>query len=515
MASTPEEKTTRKTRAQSDPSASVEQIEVRSPLTGAPVGTLDVATPEHLAAVVAKARYAQKLWAARTLDNRLHIMRRFQSLLWDRQAEIMRTIADETGKSKPSAYIEVVDIDLMISWLAGNARRVLRPERRKPLFPLVQYARVYHKPHGVVGLIEPWNYPLALPLMDLIPALLAGNAVILKPSELTPFTALHAVDLLHAAGVPTDIVQVVVGGAEVGAALVDAVDYLAFTGSTNAGRQVAVRAAGRLIPYSLELGGINAMIVLKDADIELAASGAVAGALENAGQMCVSIERVYVEEPLYAKFVERVAHYAASVKIGPEYRDDVDLGGLTSTREIERAEQHVADAVAQGARLVFGGKRRPDLGPTFFEPVVLADVNHDMQVMCEETFGPMIAIMPVRDLDEALRLANDSPYGLSGAVFTRDTRKGEHVALQLDTGDVAVNRTTALVIGSHSLPWGGVKHSGNGRRNGPEGLLRFTTTQSILVDRRWDQQASPVLTDPFSLMAINVLRRVRRVLPWI
>jgi acyl-CoA reductase-like NAD-dependent aldehyde dehydrogenase len=491
------------------------QIEVRSPLTGQPVGTLTATTPEQLEAAVAKARYAQKLWAARTLENRLQIMRRFQSLLWDRQTEIMRTIADETGKSKPSAYIEVVDIDLMISWLAGYAQRILRPQRRKPLFPLVQYARVYHKPHGVVGLIEPWNYPLALPFMDLIPALVAGNAVVLKPSELTPFTALHAVDLLHAAGVPADIVQVVVGGPEVGAALVDAVDYVAFTGSTAAGRKVAVRAAERLIPYSLELGGKNALIVLNDADLELAASGAVAGALENAGQMCVSIERVYVEQPLYAKFVDRVAHYAASVRIGPAFSDDVDLGGMTSLREIERAEKHVADAIAKGARLVYGGQRRPDLGPTFFEPVVLADVNHDMLVMREETFGPMIAVMPVRDLDEALRLANDSEFGLSGAVFTRDVRKGEHVARQMNTGDVVVNRSTAVLIGAHSLPWGGVKHSGNGRRNGPEGLLRFTTTQSILVDRRWDQPASPVLTDPFSLMAINILRRIRRVLPWI
>lgn len=489
-------------------------ITVTNPITGATVGQIDIMTADEVRTAVGRARYAQKLWAARTFDNRLQILRRFQHLLLQNQQQIIRIVREETGKAASEGFAEVIDLDLLISWLAGYARGVLSRKRRKALFPLIQSAHVYYKPRGVVGIISPWNYPLALPFMDAIPALLAGNAVVLKPSEMTPFTSLYCADLLHQAGVPQEIMQVVTGDGSTGAALIDYVDYIGFTGSTATGRKVAMKAAERLIPCTLELGGKDAMIVLRDADIELAASGVVAGAMQNTGQMCVSIERVYVEAPLYEKFVERVVYYVSQLKIGSEDHKEIYIGSMTNERELLRVEAHIRDAVERGARLMWGGSRRPDLGPLFIEPAVLADVTPEMLVMQEETFGPLIPIMKVESADEAVRLTNESEYGLSSSVFTRDLKKGVHVGLQLNTGDVSVNRTSAVVIASQSLPWGGQKNSGIGRRNGPEGLLRFVTTQSILVDRRLDNMPSFMITDTLTLSAIEVIRRIRRVFPY-
>jgi succinate-semialdehyde dehydrogenase/glutarate-semialdehyde dehydrogenase len=366
----------------------------------------------------------------------------------------------------------------------------------------------------VAGFITPWNYPLNNAFIDLIPALIAGNTVLLKPSEITPHTALYTVELMRKVGIPRDVMQVLTGDGSTGAALIEHVDYISFTGSTAVGRKIAARAAERLIPCSLELGGKDPLIVLKDADIELAASGTLVGALENAGQVCVGIERVYVEDAVYDRFIERIKHYAAQLKLGAEDGIHVHVGSLTNERELLRCEAQVADAVARGAQVVHGGKRRPDLGPLFYEPTVLVNVDHDMEVMREETFGPLIPIMRVKDRDEAIRLANDSQYGLSASVFTKDLRLGEQLATRIESGDVNVN-CTQWTFGTASVPMGGVKNSGFGRRNGPEGLMRFVRSQSILIDNQLGSKPNLTLLDPVAINTAYFLRKLRRYIPFL
>lgn len=492
-----------------------ETISVINPITQETIGEVVNTSPAAVKAAVARARYAQHLWGAMGVRDRLVRLKRFRDLLWEHQTEAISVLRQETGKNAAGAFQELYGIDACLTWLIHHAAAILSPQRRPALFPVLQKATVYYKPRGVVGFIMPWNYPALLTFIDCLPALAAGNAIVIKPSEITPFITLFIADLMVEAGIPREVVQVVTGAGDTAAALIPEVDYVAFTGSLEVGRKVAVKAAESLIPYTLEMGGKNAMIVLKDADLELAASGLIAGSLENAGQICVGIERVYVEAPIYELFVERVKHYLTEFKIGAGDGFDVHMGSLTNEAELLRVEAHVADAIKKGAVLVRGGKRRPDLGPLFYEPALLANVDHTMDVMREETFAPIIPIMCVRDTEEAIRLTNDSPFGLSGSIFTRDLVKGEHLARQFNTGDVAINRTSSVVVGAVWLPWGGEKQSGVGRRGGPEGLLRFVTTQSIVVDRRWDRTPGVTHTDPIILLGIEVMRQIRRILPFI
>jgi succinate-semialdehyde dehydrogenase / glutarate-semialdehyde dehydrogenase len=489
-------------------------ISVSNPVTGAVIGEIEKTTRAEVEAAVKRARTAQRIWQQMGVQERCKLLRQFEKLLWENQREAMDIIRAETGKNDTSAFFEVVILANLVSWLFHNAPRLLAPRRRPPTFPIIQSAKVYYKPRGVVGFITPWNYPLMLAYVDALPALAAGNAVVIKPSEITPFSALYIRDLLHQVGIPPEVVQVVTGDGETGAALVDYVDYISFTGSTASGKKVAVKAAERLIPYSLELGGKNAMLVLRDADLDLAATGALTGALENAGQMCISIERVYVEDEVYDKFVEKIRHYAEQFKLSAAQGFEVNMGSLTHERELQRAERHVEDALSKGATLVFGGKRRPDLGALFYEPAVLANVHHGMDVMNEETFGPVIPVMRVKNEAEAVALANSSQYGLSGAVFTRNVALGEHLATQLDTGDVSVNRTT-VVPGAHDLPWGGQKNSGVGRRGGPEGLLRFVSTQSVVVDRPFAARPSITMLDSVVYSLVKLMHTVRRYVPFV
>lgn len=493
----------------------VETIKVVNPVTQEIIGEVVNTPPAGVKEAVERARYAQRLWGAMSVSHRITLLKRFRDLLWERQAEAIKVLRQETGKNSAGAFQELYGIDASLTWLLHHAAHILQPQRRPALFPILQKATVYYKPRGVVGFIMPWNYPALLTFIDCLPALAAGNAIVIKPSEIAPFITLFIVDLMVEAGIPRDVVQVVTGGGATAAALVPEVDYVAFTGSLPTARKVALQAAEHLIPYTLELGGKNAMIVLKDADLELAASGLIAGSLENAGQICVGIERVYVEASIYELFVERVKHYLTEFKVGAGDGFDVHMGSLTNETELLRVEAHVEDALNKGAVLVRGGNRRPDLGPLFYEPALLANVDHTMDVMREETFAPVIPIMSVRDAEEAIKLANDSPYGLSGSIFTRDLVKGEHLARQFNTGDVAINRTSSVVVGSVWLPWGGEKLSGVGRRGGPEGLLRFVTTQSVVVDRRWERTPGVTHTDPMIMFGIELMRRIRRVLPFI
>lgn len=490
-------------------------ISVKNPITGEEIGVVPNSTREDVQAAVERAQDAQLAWGAASVEERCRVIRQWGDLLWENQQRVMKIIREETGKNDAGAFIEVMGLDNYIAYYAKNAPEILRPKRRQPIFPIIQYGRVYHKPLGVVGIISPWNYPLALSMMDAIPALLAGNTVVIKPSEITPYSALAAADLAYQAGIPENVIQIVTGDGATGEALIDYVDMICFTGSTATGRKVALKAADRLMPISLELGGKDAMIVLADADVDMAASGAVAGSYENAGQMCISIERVYVEEPIYDRFVAKVKELVSQMVIGAGDGLDIHMGSMTNERELKRVEEHIKDAVEKGAEIIAGGNRRPDLGPLFFEPTVLIHVDHSMKVMKEETFGPIIPIMKVYNVDEAIRLANDTEYGLSGAIFTRDLERGERLATRLNTGDISVNRTQAVAV-SVDMSWGGHIHSGlGGQRGGTAGILRFTASQSVLVDTQIGSKPGLTAIDPTTLMFLKLIRLARRYLPFL
>jgi acyl-CoA reductase-like NAD-dependent aldehyde dehydrogenase len=339
-----------------------------------------------------------------------------------------------------------------------------------------------YRPLGLVGVIGPWNYPLTNSFGDCIPALAAGNSVILKPSEVTPLTSLLLADGLRECGLPDDVFQVATGRGPTGEALIDAVDMVMFTGSTETGRKVMARAARTLTPVALELGGKDPMIVLSDADLERAANAAVYYSMLNTGQTCISIERVYVEAPVYDDFVARVTQKARALRHGaPDGPGSVEVGAMTHGPQVDIVERHVEDARARGARVLVGGRREGRPGH-WFEPTVLADVNHDMAIMREETFGPTLPLMKVADADEAVRLANDSPYGLGASVFTRDVARGEALARRLESGSVCVN-DALLNYYALELPMGGAKASGLGYRHGPGGIRKFTQHQALLVSR--------------------------------
>jgi succinate-semialdehyde dehydrogenase/glutarate-semialdehyde dehydrogenase len=490
-----------------------EQIEVKNPVTEEVIGRVPANTPEEVRQIVERVRAAQPAWEALGVKQRAHLLRKWGDLLFE-DPQIVQAIRAETGKNTLGALQEVLVIENTVSYYTHHAPRLLRPQTRRATLPFVHKARLYYKPYGVAGFITPWNYPLLNAFQDLIPALIAGNTVVLKPSEVTPFVALYTVDLMYKAGIPKDVIRVVTGSGRTGAALVDHVDYISFTGSTPTGRKIAVRAAERLIPCSLELGGKDPLIILKDVDLDQAATIAIQGKLENAGQVCVSPERIYVESAIYDPFVERLLHHVRQLNISPEEGMDVHMGSLTNERELLRCEAQIADAVGKGATLALGGRRRPDLGPLFFEPTILVNVDHSMVVMREETFGPVFPVMRVADAEEAIRLANDSEYGLSGAIFTRDLKRGEQLATRIESGDVCVNRTH-WIFGTPSLPMGGVKNSGMGRRNGPEGLMRFVKPQSIVVDNLLTARHSLTLLDPFTLKGALILRKLRRWLPFL
>lgn len=491
-----------------------DRMDVRNPVTGEIIGSIPITPPEEVAAVIARARVAQRTWGALSVRERGALLRRWADLLWENQEEGMQIIRRETGKPDSGAFLELMALDGVVNYYYHEAPKILKPKARRTLFPFVHFAKVFYKPHGVVGIISPWNYPFLLPFMDLVPALFAGNTIVMKPSEVTPFSAEFGVEMMYRAGIPRDVIQIVHGDGRTGAAVVEDVDYIGFTGSTATGRKVALKAAERLIPYSLELGGKDPSIVLRDAQLDMAAAGLLRGAFENAGQVCISVERAYVEEAIYDRFLERLLYYASLFNFGPGDGMDVHMGSLTNLREVERTEAHIQDALDKGARVIFGGKRRPDLGPLFFEPTILVDVDHSMDVMREETFGPLLPIMQVRSADEAVQLANDSPYGLSASIFTTNYARGEQLARQIDTGDVSINRTQ-MVVGTPALPSGGQRESGIGRRNGPEGLLKYVTTQSILIDTMLGQKPELSLADPLTLKIVLILRALRRYLPFI
>ena len=460
-------------------------IPVENPATGQVIATVPDLSAEEVHALAAKGRAAQAGWEAMGFEGRGRILLRAQKWIIDHRERVIDTIVSETGKTYEDAQLAEISYGAAaFGFWAKNAPRYLADEKVKSSNMLVKGKKLVlrHRPLGLVGVIGPWNYPLTNSFGDCIPALAAGNSVILKPSEITPLTSMLMAECLDECGLPADVFQVATGRGETGRALIDEVDMIMFTGSTRTGRKVAVTAAERLIPCSLELGGKDPMIVLRDADLERAANAAVFYSMQNSGQTCISTERVYVEAPVYDEFVQKVTRKVGDLRQGQSTGPGTaEVGAMTFPPQLDIVEQHVADAVGKGAKVLVGGKRREGQG-MFFEPTVLVDVDHTMEAMTEETFGPTLPIMKVEDAEEAIRLANDSPYGLGASVFSKDADRGEQVASRIHAGAVCVNDAminyTAL-----ELPMGGAKTSGIGSRHGAGGIRKYTQQQAILVSK--------------------------------
>jgi succinate-semialdehyde dehydrogenase / glutarate-semialdehyde dehydrogenase len=453
---------------------------ISAPLTGEVVVDLPQSGPGDVRHAFQIARAAQPAWAALPVAERVAILRRLHDLVLDNEPHLLNLIQIETGKARLHAYEEVAVSAATLRHYANASAGYLRPRRRPGVFPGMTKVVELRHPKGVVGLITPWNYPLALTVMDIVPALAAGNAVVQKPDNATTLTTLYIRQLAVQAGLPAALWQVVSGdGPVTGPAVVDHADYVAFTGSTRTGRQVAQQAAGRLIGCSLELGGKNPMIVFDDADLDKAVAGAVRGCFASAGQLCVSAERLFIHYSLFDTFVERFVTETKAQRLGAQLDYGGDIGSLTSTRQLEVVTMHVEDARAKGAKVLAGGRRRPDVGPLFYEPTILADVTPAMSVYGEETFGPVVSVYSFKNEAEVLEAANDTPYGLNASIWTRDAKRAREAGAHLHTGMVNVNEAYGAAFGSVGAAIGGMGDSGLGRRNGPEGLYRYTEIQTI------------------------------------
>src|SRR5947208_2109610 len=461
-------------------------IPVENPATGETVATVPDLGAEAVAEMAARGRAAQPRWDAYGFEGRARVLLRAQKWLMDNADQVVSTIVSETGKTYEDAtFAEISYGGGAFGFWAKHAADYLGDERVKSSQVLVKGKKLIlrFRPLGLIGVIGPWNYPLTNSFGDCIPAPAAGNSVILKPSEITPLTSLLLAEGMRECGLPEHVLQIATGRGETGAALIEHVDMIMFTGSTRTGRKVAEAAGRRLIPASLELGGKDPMIVLADADVERAANFATYYSMQNAGQTCISIERVYVEEPVYDEFVQKVSDKVRSLRVGkPDGFGSVEVGAITFPPQLQTIEDHVADAVDKGARVLTGGQALSTGGGRFYEPTVLVDVDHTMKCMTDETFGPTLPIMKVADADEAVRLANDSPFGLAGSVFTKDTRKGEAIARRVESGAVCVNDAMLNYV-ALELPMGGWKDSGLGSRHSAYGIRKYCAQQTLLVKR--------------------------------
>jgi len=465
-------------------SSTGETAAVHSPLRGEPLAHVPQSSDADVDEAFARARRAQAQWTGTSLDERSAILLRLHDLVLDRQDEIIDLICWESGKARKHAFDEPIHIALTARYYARTAHDHLDTQRKTGVVPVLTRVEVNRVPKGVVGIISPWNYPFTMALCDGLPALLAGNAVVAKPDAHTMLSALLAAELLEEAGFPADLWQVVAGpGSRVGTAIIDRADYVCFTGSTATGTLVAQRCAERLIGCSLELGGKNPLLVLRDADVERAAEGAVRASFSNAGQLCVSSERLFVADQVYDRFVERFVARTEAMTLGASLDWGVDMGSLISQEQLDTVEAHVADAVAKGARVLTGGRHRPDLGPFFYEPTILEGVSPDMTCFGHETFGPVIALYRFHDEAEAVARANDGEYGLNAAVFSQDGARARDLARRIKCGTVNINEAFGATFASIDSPMGGMRKSGMGRRQGSEGVHRYTESQSVATQR--------------------------------
>jgi len=456
-----------------------------NPATGEVLREFDCAGEEEVRAAVARARAAQPAWQELGIGKRLQVLRRFQTLLQEKKADVARLITQEAGKP----YVESLLTEVLVvldatQFLIANARGLLRDQRigHANLVMKAKRGRVRREPYGVLGIISPWNYPFNIPATEGLAALAAGNEVVVKPSEFTSLSALELQALLRTAGVPEDIFQVLVGAGATGAALANSqIDKLIFTGSVASGKNVAQAAAARLLPVVLELGGKDPMLVLDDADLEVASSAAVWGAFVNAGQTCLSVERCYVHRSLYEPFLAKVVEKTGKLRVGNGLDPETEVGPMIHERQLQIVESQVDEALAHGACVLMGGKRLSQLGPNFYAPTVIAGVTHEMRLMREETFGPVLPVVPFDSDEEAVRLANDSEFGLAASVWTRNRGRGEAIATRLQAGTVMVNDVISC-YGISEAPHGGVKASGLGRTHGRFGLEEMVWVKYVDSD---------------------------------
>ncbi len=464
-----------------DPEGAVLRIE--APFTGEEIGWVASGTAEDVEAAFAVARRAQQTWQHVSFAERKRIFLRFHDLILKNRELMADMIQLETGKARFSAFDEILDVANNARYYAKHVEEFMTPKRRAAALPVLIKSREHRQPLGVVGQISPWNYPLSLSIGDAIPALLAGNAVVAKPDSNTPFTALLAFKFLFDAGLPRDLVQLVTGsGRVVGTAIAEQCDFLMFTGSTATGKVLGETMGRRLVGYSAELGGKNPLIVTNDADMAYTVRGAVDACFANSGQLCVSIERIYVEQASYEEFVARFGDAVKAMSLGPGFEPEVHMGSLASQDQLDTVTMYVDDAVAKGARVVAGARPRPDLGPYFYEPTVLADVPEDARLRTEEVFGPVVFIEPVKDQLEAIEKANNTSYGLNASVFAKP-ETGWRIAAQIQSGSVAINDGYTSAWAAIDNPMGGMKESGMSHRHGEEGMTKYTASQNISEQR--------------------------------
>ncbi|MBV8955633.1 MAG: aldehyde dehydrogenase family protein [Solirubrobacterales bacterium] len=488
-------------------------IEVENPATGELITTVPVLGAAEVEAMAARARAAQPAWDVIGFEGRAQVLRRAQKWMLDNAERVIDVVVSESGKTVEDA--QLADLGYTVSALgfwAKQARKYLADERvpswNNPVVAgkklIIRYA-----PAGVVGVIGPWNYPIANSFGDCVPALAAGNSVILKPSEVTPLSSLLMEEMMRECGLPEHVFQVATGDGSTGAALIGHVDCVMFTGSTETGKSVMKAAADALIPCYLELGGKDPMLVLADADLDRAANAASYYSMNNAGQVCISVERVYVEEPVYDEFVTKVSDNVSRLRQGPPTgAGAVDVGAVTFPPQLDVVQEHVSDAVSKGAKVLVGGHSRAAAG-RFYAPTVLVDVDHSMKIMREETFGPTIPIMKVSDCEEGIRLANDSSYGLQASVWTKDVERGEQLARRIEAGVVTVN-DAQMNYSALNLPMGGWKASGLGSRHGAAGIRKYTKVQSLLVTRRAPKREPHMF--PYRARRTMMLRRAFKLL---
>jgi acyl-CoA reductase-like NAD-dependent aldehyde dehydrogenase len=487
-------------------------IAVENPATGEVIGSVPNRSAKEVEEIVARGRAAQPAWQALGFEGRARVLLRAQKWVLDNADRIIETIVSETGKTYEDAQLaEISYAANAFGFWAKMAPEYLADENVKSsnLFVMGKKLTVRYRPIGVVGVIGPWNFPLTNSFGDCIPALAAGNAAVLKPSEVTPLTSLVLEEGLREIGMPENVFQVATGDGATGAALVDNVDFIMFTGSTATGKKVMERAAKTLTPVGLELGGKDPMIVLSDADIERAANAATYYSMNNGGQVCISVERVYVEEPVYDEFVSKVTEKVRKLRQGESHgAGSVDVGAMTFPPQIDTVSEHVQDAVDKGARVLTGGKQGSGPG-RFYEPTVLVDVDHTMKAMTEETFGPTLPIMKVHDAEEALRLANDSPFGLAASVWTKDTHRGEDIARRVEAGAVCIN-DAQINYAALELPMGGWKASGLGSRHGAGGIRKYTAQQTLLTTKLAPKKDLHMF--PYSKVKTGLIGRLMRLL---
>ena len=494
-------------------STSGDTIATYAPYGGEVLAVLPQCSAADVGAAFDRAAIAQPGWADRPLRARTAVFLRLHDLLLARQDEVMDLIQAENGKSRRDAFLEVADIANTARYYARTARGLLKSRRRTGLLPGLTATRELRHPKGVVTIISPWNYPLALSVGDTVPALIAGNAVVQKPDNQTALTALWGLGIAREAGLPEDVWQMVLGrGSTIGDTLIERADYLMFTGSTASGKSVAAQAAARLIGSSMELGGKNAMLVLDDADLDRTVEGAVRACFSSSGQLCISIERMYVQAGIYESFVTRFVEAVKGMQIGGGYDFGYDMGSLTSAEQLAAVTAHVEDAVASGATVLAGGKPRPDLGALFYEPTVLSGVTPAAKCFGEETFGPLVSIYRFSDVNDAIARANDTAYGLNASVWSKSAKLGNDVAARLHAGTVNINEGYAAAWGSVDAPMGGVGESGLGRRHGSEGLLKYTEAQTLARQRLMNLAPPGNLShEKFAKVMTGALALLRRI----